>query len=210
MLIPRIIFGFHGCDESVVRMVLDGGALLPSTNAWDWLGHGIYFWEDSPARAMLWAEETSRQPGSNIKTPAILGAIIDFGHCLNLTDPDNAGMVQAAYDFHVRASAEAGVPMARNKGRESKARFLDCAVMNLLHTLNERQGLSPTTPSAASLWRVLRSILPPACAVSITSRSASATRTTFSDSSARMRRGPGSGFACSSSAAPNPAFTTFA
>jgi len=30
----------------------------------DWLGHGYYFWDDSPARAMRWAEAESRRPKS--------------------------------------------------------------------------------------------------------------------------------------------------
>ena len=135
LFIPRIIFGFHGCDESIVRMVLEGGALRPSTNAWDWLGHGIYFWEDSPARALLWAQEMSRLPGSAVKNPSVLGAIIDLGHCLNLTDPAGDALVKAAYDEHLRQGHEFGIPAAVNKGAESKARFLDCAVMNLLHEL---------------------------------------------------------------------------
>ena len=54
----------------------------------------------------------SRQPGGS-KRPAVLGAIIDLGHCLNLTDPESAGLVSAAYDYHVKISAEAGEPMAR-------------------------------------------------------------------------------------------------
>ena len=48
----NLIIGFHGCDESVVRKVVNGEEnLIPSTNDYDWLGNGIYFWENNEARA---------------------------------------------------------------------------------------------------------------------------------------------------------------
>ena len=143
MLTPRIVFGYHGCDESTLRMVLEGGTLRPSQNAYDWLGHGVYFWESSPTRALRWAEETKLRPGATITHPAVLGAIIDLGHCLDLIDPDRAHLVQNAYVEYLRQCEEFGVPPARNKGPESKARFLDCAVMNLLHELGSEEGMPP-------------------------------------------------------------------
>ena len=71
MLTPQIIFGYHGCDLSVARMVLKGGKLKPSINAYDWLGSGIYFWERSPARALRWAEEMARLPHSSVRKPRL-------------------------------------------------------------------------------------------------------------------------------------------
>ena len=42
----NLIIGFHGCDQTVVDKVLAGEEnLIPSTNDYDWLGNGIYFWE---------------------------------------------------------------------------------------------------------------------------------------------------------------------
>jgi hypothetical protein len=140
MITPRVVFGYHGCDESVVEVVLNGGTLRPSTNAWDWLGHGIYFWEESPARALRWAEEMRRMPGSLVRRPAVVGAIIDLGNCLNVADPVSGELIRAAYDQHVWNCRQTGLPIGENKGPESKARFLDCAVMNLLHSFREREG----------------------------------------------------------------------
>ena len=140
---PQIIFGYHGCDESVLRMVLDGGELLPSTNAYDWLGHGIYFWERSPTRALRWAREMSLIPGSKIKHPAVLGAVINLGDCLDLADPESAELVSFGYrDFLGRCKANGDTP-PKNTGAESKARFLDCAVMNHLHSLRESINQPP-------------------------------------------------------------------
>ena len=123
-------------------MVLEGGHLRPSQNAYDWLGHGIYFWEDSPARAMRWATEMPTV-GAPVGKPAVLGAIIDTGHCLSLIDPENASLVTNAYTDYVELCQKAGLRPLENKGPESKARFLDCSVMNLLHELREKEGHRP-------------------------------------------------------------------
>ncbi len=53
---PFWIIGFHGCDEETAKLAISGKEhLMKSTNEYDWLGHGIYFWENSPYRAYEWA-----------------------------------------------------------------------------------------------------------------------------------------------------------
>ena len=47
----NLVIGFHGCDRSVVETVI-------STNDYDWLGSGIYFWENNEERAWQWAVTT--------------------------------------------------------------------------------------------------------------------------------------------------------
>lgn len=140
MLPPQLIFGYHGCDESVARMIFEGGHLRPSMNPWDWLGHGIYFWERSLTRAMNWADELAQLPNSPIKRPTVIGAIINLGNCLDLADPESAELVTRAYQHFVNKFRTSGIELPRNTGAESKARFLDCAVMNHLHSLRESAG----------------------------------------------------------------------
>jgi hypothetical protein len=129
MLTPNIVFGYHGCDESVARRVLDGGHLKPSQNAYDWLGHGIYFWEGSAGRAKLWAQEMSRFSKSGIKKPAVVGAIIDLGQSLNLIDPENLNSVRKGYQDYLAQCEASGIQPLKNKGTESKARFLDSSIV---------------------------------------------------------------------------------
>jgi len=143
MLPPQIIFGYHGCDESVARMIFEGGHLKPSTNPWDWLGHGIHFWEKSVARAMKWSREMAAQPSPSIRKPAVVGAIINLGNCLDLADPESAELVTTAYQHLTAEYLASASNLPRNKGAESKARFLDCAVMNHLHDLTESMGRQP-------------------------------------------------------------------
>lgn len=85
--LPNLILAFHGCDESVRNAVLcKWEDLHASTNDYDWLGHGVYFWEQNRERAERWAQEQQRR--GKIDKPAVIGAVIDLGHCLNLTDSE--------------------------------------------------------------------------------------------------------------------------
>lgn len=59
--LPSIVIGFHGCDASVRDGVLTGELdLQPSRNSHDWLGAGVYFWEQNYARAEEWAQQQVR------------------------------------------------------------------------------------------------------------------------------------------------------
>lgn len=50
--LPNLVLGFHGCDESVFeRVIYRGEPMKKSENSYDWLGHGIYFWEQNKQRA---------------------------------------------------------------------------------------------------------------------------------------------------------------
>ena len=52
----NLVIGFHGCDRSVVEKVI-------RTNDYDWLGSGIYFWENNEERAWQWAVTTQHPYG---------------------------------------------------------------------------------------------------------------------------------------------------
>ena len=52
-----LVLGFHGCDKSVRDKVISDSdvALEPSNNDYDWLGGGVYFWENNLIRASNFA-----------------------------------------------------------------------------------------------------------------------------------------------------------
>ena len=144
MVSHSLVVGYHGCDDAVARKVISlKESLLPSQNPWDWLGHGFYFWEDSPARAVQWAEAESKRRGSKIQHPAVLGAVIDLGNCLNLADAEALNQVRAAHDAYRQICAENGAPVAQNRGLELRARHFDCAVLETLHQLRQEEGKIP-------------------------------------------------------------------
>lgn len=141
---PSFVLGFHGCEKSVGEAILRGeGHLQPSVQKWDWLGHGIYFWEGNPSRAMAWAAQ--RKKDGKIKTPFVLGAIIDLRRCLDLFDHDGVAQVKAAHRLYMDLSKTAGTEIAKNVGAtpDRAGRGLDCAVMNTLHGYRDSRDEQP-------------------------------------------------------------------
>lgn len=99
MRIPGLVLGYHGCDRDVAEAILAGKAeVRSSTNSYDWLGSGAYFWENNPARAFSWAKLLAQSKSLKIKTPAVIGAIIDPGNCLDLAEESSQELVKAAFE----------------------------------------------------------------------------------------------------------------
>ncbi|HMN20592.1 MAG TPA: hypothetical protein PKA16_04275 [Ottowia sp.] len=139
---PSFILGFHGCEKLVAEDILSGAEphLLPSEKKYDWLGKGIYFWEGSYARAMEWARAKHRD--GVIATPAVIGAVIDLRHCLDLFDSGSMAEVKRAHALLSKILDSADLKMPRNVGKtpDKAGRELDCAVMNLLLSLRDAQA----------------------------------------------------------------------
>jgi hypothetical protein len=111
---------------------LGGFSFVESTEDYDWLGHGIYFWENDAVRGYQWAKESRRK----FANPSVVGAAIELGKCLDLTTQTGIEGVKVAYD-NLRVFAEKnGTPILENKdaarlGVGNRAiRRLDCQVMN--------------------------------------------------------------------------------
>lgn len=142
-----LIIGFHGCDKSVQEVVLNNPRedLKSSKNPWDWLGHGIYFWENNPDRALNFAVEQSKRKNSRIKTPAVIGAILDLGYCLDLMDMANIIMVKETYKVLKSSFEKAGQELPKNVNPNSHIhkndllfRHLDCLVINALNVSQDK------------------------------------------------------------------------
>ncbi len=139
--LPSFVLGFHGCDDSVVENIICDRALLRhSENDYDWLGHGAYFWENDPARALTYAEilrDHPRRGHATITHPAVLGAVIDLGHCLNLMEANALQLITSGYDLLVELINASGNTMPENTipdpGGAPLLRRLDCAVIEVLH-----------------------------------------------------------------------------
>ncbi len=154
---PNLILGFHGCDEEVVEKVLKQKDILkPSENDYDWLGHGIYFWENNSSRAWEFAEESAKRKGSKIKTPAIIGVILDLGNCLDLVDTHYLNELKFAYDLLVNANEKAGTSLPKNEdigsSKDKLIRKLDCAVIETLHAFNEESKSYPYDTVRGVFW----------------------------------------------------------
>ena len=119
---PGYILGYHGTTSEIAKKaVLNEVLLKPSTNDYDWLGEGIYFWEGSPQRAYEWALD--KHP----EDPAVLGAVISLGHCLDLLAQECLDYVHATYATLKEEAEKQGTELPVNSG---KLRLLDCAIIN--------------------------------------------------------------------------------
>jgi hypothetical protein len=120
---PRVVFAYHGTRLDRADTIVGTGKFIPSTNDYDWLGHGIYFWEHAPLRAWQWAKEKYGSEGR------VIEAKIQLGFCLDLTDIRFTDALKAAHEGISEAYILASKSLPMNKG---KARFLDCLVINYL------------------------------------------------------------------------------
>lgn len=149
-ILPNLVLGFHGCDEETYQKVLyNHESLLPSNNTYDWLGNGIYFWEDSLARAQQWAVSSCerynrKHPDEPEKKPAVIGAVISLGNCLNLADYKSCDILKMGYEILKYELEINGKPLPVNKDIKGNTdllyRDLDCAVIQRIHQYNKEQG----------------------------------------------------------------------
>lgn len=139
--LPNFVFGFHGCDKSVYDEVISNGGILNSSiNDYDWLGHGVYFWEGNLPRAYEFAEEQKSR--NKIKNVAVIGAVLDLGYCLNLMNSDALRVVKKGYETLEDLNNLVGAEMPINKGGpDLLLRHLDCSVIQTVHQYNEDKGL---------------------------------------------------------------------
>ena len=136
------VLGYHGCSlDTAHKLVLREEKFRPSSNDYDWLGSGIYFWLEDPRRACEWACSNMRNQQDK---PAVVGAVIDLGICLDLTTRSGIESIRTAYE-----TLKMLMPSGRKLPVNSKAspndgdrliRRLDCAVINMTCDLIEKRG----------------------------------------------------------------------
>ncbi len=151
-----IVYGFHGCDSSIAYKIINQEIpLKPSTNKYDWLGNGMYFWENSPSRALEYAEHLKQNPGkanNPIQNPTVIGAIIHLGNCLDLLDYENLQLLQKGFEI-LQATTQVlprNIPFGELK--ELMLRNLDCAVIETLHKVREDEGLRAFDSVRGVFW----------------------------------------------------------
>ena len=150
---PTFVFGFHGCDKSVSESILNGDTdcLKQSTNDYDWLGTGIYFWENDPQRALEFAQFLKDNPlrnHQNIKEPAVIGAAIDLGYCLNLMEFESLASLKRTYNFLKSKFKTLNLELPKNlpgeKGNtDLLIRKLDCLVIETTHEILKDAKMDP-------------------------------------------------------------------
>lgn len=144
---PSYVFGFHGLDESIGKDLISGNKqFIPSENSYDWLGSGIYFWENNYIRAKQWANEQSQRAVTSVKTPFVVGAIIDLGNCFDLLNQQWLDYLAVQYEFFKSNLEAENKPLPTNRGFgkydfDFKCRELDCAVISYAIEVARMEGM---------------------------------------------------------------------
>ncbi|MDX8501819.1 hypothetical protein RFM99_25820 [Mesorhizobium sp. VK4C] len=141
-LSTNLLLGYHGCDEAVGEKILAGNKFEPSENDYDWLGHGIYFWEANPERALSFAHQQVKW--GRVKKPMVVGAALTLGNCIDTLNEQSLQALSQAYDKLVSLSASSGNPVPFNEGgTDALLRRRDCAVVMTLHKMIEDINYPP-------------------------------------------------------------------
>ena len=137
----NIIFGFHGCDKTVRDALICGDKdVFISENPYDWLGRGMYFWENDTQRALQWAESTmlhQQNKNQKITEPAVVGAAICLGKCLDLMSIENLEKLRNLYQI---LKDNPNVSLPENTGKGLK-RNLDCFIINTFISIQKSNGI---------------------------------------------------------------------
>lgn len=120
-----------------------------SENEYDWLGSGIYFWENDPVRALEFARQgmQGKVTKGTIKEPFVIGAVIDLGLCCNLFDQIALRELRRAYDVLAKVYKDFKLPLPQN-GKGQLLRPLDRTIVTLMHDLRTivEAGQDPLLP----------------------------------------------------------------
>jgi len=130
----RTVYAYHGCTQALAAELISGGRSINawplSRNEYDWLGHGIYFWEYGPKRAREWSLANDRDGG-------VVGAHIQLGRCLDLTDTRYTSLLNNAFESFRESLTDENLPLPVNSQKRNN---LDCAVINYAIELYEDYG----------------------------------------------------------------------
>ncbi len=134
----------HGCAGAIAEGLIRGSVSLAewrtSQNATDWLGDGIYFFQDAHERALDWAREQARRQGWDPEDLGVVGAEINLDSCFDLLVPANVALLRPAHADLRRRFDAAAVSLPTNSGKAPwyKRRDLDRLVVN--HCLASNPG----------------------------------------------------------------------
>jgi hypothetical protein len=135
---PNLIIGFHGCEAAIRDSLLKNpDEIKISQKPFDWLGHGLYFWENNYERALLWAQQ--KKDRGAIKEPAVIGAVLYIGYCCDFLDSKYLQLLARSYAVMEENYRKSGKELPSNKDlandphKDKIMRHLDCATIEFMH-----------------------------------------------------------------------------
>jgi hypothetical protein len=165
---PGLLIGFHGCDKVRQKELLINSAAMPvSIQPYDWLGNGMYFWENNSERALDWAKD--KEAKGKIKEAAVIGAVIDLGHCCDLLDTSFIKMITVYFNLMKFELEKVGKTLPENEdiktdGNHDKLlRYLDCATLEFMHgqiRSQYKKDITAKNHSALKMFDSVRGVFP--------------------------------------------------
>jgi hypothetical protein len=152
----RTVVGYHGTGLSTaLRIVNRVEGFRWSQRDFDWLGHGIYFWEYAPQQARDWAKLRRRQlqkkknPAADeirkVNEPiAVVASMIRLGFCFDLLEPYNVKYLLSVFEDYRQTMELSGEPLPKNN---RKYRKLDCAVFEYAYKVINAASEHPVDTS---------------------------------------------------------------
>ncbi len=140
----NLLIGFHGCDaETRDALLTNPNKIQKSEKPYDWLGHGMYFWENNIDRALNWAKDKAKK--GEIETPSVIGAVLTLDYCFDLLDGRFTKMIKSYYELMVSTYAAIGKELPVNRDsrtddyKDKVIRELDCSVIEFMHQKIQEQ-----------------------------------------------------------------------
>ena len=111
-----------------------------SRNPYDWLGDGVYFFQDAPQRAWEWASERHGNAAATI------GATIHLVDCIDLLDVGWDSVMSDSYNSYLRSRRDSGRALPEQTGG---AHRLDREVLNYTIGVLSEHGVNIACVRAA-------------------------------------------------------------
>jgi hypothetical protein len=130
MRYDRTVIAYHGCDARTADRLIAGEPFRKSSNDFDWLGEGVYFWEYGYDRALRFAEEQRKR--GKVERPAVVGALLQLGNCFDLMDTRFTADLKRSFPAFRKQYEIRGWPIPDNGGGtvDRLLRRRDCAMIN--------------------------------------------------------------------------------
>ncbi len=128
---PLPVIGFHGTTKQAADHILTTN-FIPSKNPYDWLGDGVYFFQDAPERAWEWALD------NHGREAAVVRAELSLVDCIDMLDTVWSHFMTQAYDQFLNLYKRAGFTLP---SQSYGAHRLDREVVNYVVGVLATEGM---------------------------------------------------------------------
>jgi hypothetical protein len=157
----RTVVGYHGTGlTAALRIINRVEGFRWSRRDFDWLGHGIYFWEYAPEQALNFAKirqqqfkrkrKPTAQDARRANEPlAVIACMIRLGFCFDLLEPENVKYLLEVFADYQETMGLAGAALPKNT---RKYRKLDCDVFEYAYKTIKESDQNASVDTARGVY----------------------------------------------------------